>query len=156
MLKTNKKILSIDYGDKSIGMALYDIETDFFVPYKTIYRIKKNILRQSLREIVDIVLENNVIKIVLGLPLNEDDTENDRSKETYIFKELLEKRLKEIKKDIKIELLNEYNTTYEATEYMKDYGLNKDNIIKNIDTISALVILKDYINNKEVGNVIKK
>ena len=52
MLKTNKKILSIDYGDKSIGLALYDIETDFFMPYKTIYRVKKNILRKSLREIV--------------------------------------------------------------------------------------------------------
>ena len=43
MLKTNKKILGIDYGDKSIGLSLYDIETDFFSPYKTIYRERKNI-----------------------------------------------------------------------------------------------------------------
>ena len=156
MLKTNKKILSIDYGDKSIGLALYDIETDFFMPYKTIYRVKKNILRKSLREIVDIVIKNNVIEIILGLPLNHDGSENARTKETYIFKELLEKRLYDFNEDIKIELLNEYNTTYEAKEYMKDYGFNSEEILKNIDTISALVILKDYINKKEAENVIKK
>ena len=50
-----RKILGIDYGDFSIGLAIFDLETDFIFPYKTIFRDKANVLRKSIREIVDIV-----------------------------------------------------------------------------------------------------
>lgn len=150
MLKTNKKILGLDYGDKSIGLSLYDIETDFFSPYKTIYRDRKNVLRKSLREIIDVIIQNNVCTVVIGIPLNVDGTENERSKLTKEFKELLHSRLIDSGlNDIKIDMLNEYNTTYEARNYMKEYGFNNEDIKKNIDTISSLVILKDYVNKKE-------
>ena len=153
MLKTNIKILGLDYGDKSIGLSLYDIETDFFSPYKTIYRDKKNVLRKSLREIVDVIIQNNVSTVVIGIPLNVDGTENERSKLTKEFKELLHSRLIDSGlNDIKIDMLNEYNTTYEARNYMKEYGFNEEDIKKNIDTISSLVILKDYVNKKEKEN----
>ena len=153
MLKTNKKILGLDYGDKSIGLSLYDIETDFFSPYKTIYRHRKNVLRKSLREIIDVIIQNNVCKVVIGIPLNVDGTENERSKLTKEFKELLHSRLIDSGlNDIKIDMLNEYNTTYEARNYMKEYGFNNEDIKKNIDTISSLVILKDYVNKKEKEN----
>ena len=153
MLKTNKKILGLDYGDKSIGLSLYDIETDFFSPYKTIYRDRKNVLRKSLREIIDVIIQNNVCTVVIGIPLNVDGTENERSKLTKEFKELLHSRLIDSGlNDIKIDMLNEYNTTYEARNYMKEYGFNNEDIKKNIDTISSLVILKDYVNKKEKEN----
>ena len=153
MLKTNKKILGLDYGDKSIGLSLYDIETDFFSPYKTIYRDRKNIIRKSIREIVDIIIKNNVSIVVLGMPLNEDGSENERCTLTREFKELLNKRLIDSGVcDVKIDFINEFNTTYEAKEYMKEYGFNDEDIKKNIDTISSLVILKDYINMRENEN----
>ena len=152
MLKTNKKILSIDYGDKSIGLSLYDIETDFFSPYKTIYRDRKNILRKSLREIVDIIILNNVSIVVIGLPLNEDGTENDRCKFTREFRELLNNRLVDSGVSVHIDFINEYNSTYEAIDYMKGYGFNDEDIKKNIDTMSSLVILKDYVNVREKNN----
>ena len=152
MLKTNKKILSIDYGDKSIGLSLYDIETDFFSPYKTIYRDRKNILRKSLREIVDIIILNNVSIVVIGLPLNEDGSENDRCKLTREFRELLNNRLVDSGVSVHIDFINEYNSTYEAIDYMKGYGFNDEDIKKNIDTMSSLVILKDYVNVREKNN----
>ena len=153
MLKTNKKILGLDYGDKSIGLSLYDIETDFFSPYKTIYRERKNILRKTLREIINIIIQNNVSEVVIGIPLNEDGTENERCKLTREFKDLLYKRLIDCElNDIKIDFINEYNSTYEANNYMKEYGFNNEDIKKNIDTISSLVILKDYINMREKDN----
>ena len=153
MLKTNKKILGLDYGDKSIGLSLYDVETDFFSPLKTIYRDKKNIIRKSIREIVDIIIKNNVSIVVIGMPLNEDGSENERCKLTREFKELLNKRLVDSGvSDVKIDFINEFNTTYEAKEYMKEYGFNYEDINKNIDTISSLVILKDYVNMRKNEN----
>ena len=54
-----RKILGIDYGDFSIGLAVFDLETDFIYPLKTIFRAKANILRKSIREIVEIVNAEN-------------------------------------------------------------------------------------------------
>ena len=153
MLKTNLKILGIDYGDKTIGLSLYDIDTDFFSPYKTIYREKSNVLRKSLREIIDIIKENNVSSIVVGIPLNEDGSENQRSGLTKEFILTLKKRLIENNiLNVNVDMINEYNTTFEAKEYMKEYGFNEEDIKKNIDTISSLVILKDYIRMRENKN----
>lgn len=153
MLKTKEKILGLDFGDKSIGLSLYDVETDFFSPFKTIYRERPNVLRKSLRELVDIIIENNVSTIVIGIPFSDDGGINERSKKTIEFKDVLKSRLEENKlNNVKIELINEFNTTNEAKTYLKENGFKGDDIKKNIDTISALIILKDYIYKKEKEN----
>ena len=84
-----RKILGIDYGDFTIGLAIFDLETDFIYPYKTIFRAKANVLRKSIREIVDIVNAENVTDIVIGLPLNADGSEGDRVDKVKSFARML-------------------------------------------------------------------
>ena len=85
-----RKILGIDYGDFSIGLAIFDLETDFIFPYKTIFRAKANVLRKSIREIVEIIKIENITDIVIGLPLNADGTEGDRVEKVKNFAHMLE------------------------------------------------------------------
>ena len=80
-----QKILGIDYGDFSIGLAVFDLENDFIYPLKTIFRHKANVLRASLREIVEIVLNEGICKIVVGLPLNFDGSEGNRVEKVKAF-----------------------------------------------------------------------
>ena len=93
MCETKRKFLGIDYGDFTIGLAIFDVETDYIYPYKTIYRDRANVLRKSIREIVEIVDKENITDIVIGYPINMDDTEGDRVEKVKKFKNLLECKL---------------------------------------------------------------
>ena len=84
-----RKILGIDYGDFTIGLAIFDLETDFIYPYKTIFRAKANVLRKSIREIAEIVKTENITDIVIGLPLNADGSEGDRVEKVKSFAHML-------------------------------------------------------------------
>ena len=95
-----RKILGIDYGDFSIGLAIFDLETDFIYPLKTIFRAKANVIRKSIREIVEIVKAENVTDIVVGLPLNADGTAGERVEKVKTFAHMLENGLTNVGADI--------------------------------------------------------
>ena len=142
------KILGIDYGDISIGLAIFDIQIDFIYPVKTIFRKRKNALRKSLVEIEKVISENNIEKIVIGLPLNADGSESNRVKETKEFGEKLKNR---ISGDIVILFEDERWTTLEAKEIIAYKKLEKAEQKKYIDQIAASLILENYKNNNKGG-----
>ncbi len=146
----NKKILGIDYGDFTIGLAIFDLSLDFIYPYKTIFRDKENILRKSLREIIDIVKNEKITDIVIGLPLNFDGTEGERIDKVKHFKKMLETKLNavDLKKDyeysIDIHFQDERLSTKEAREILRNHGVKKENEKKIIDQVAAEIILQDF------------
>ena len=158
-----RKILGIDYGDFSIGLAIFDLEVDFIYPVKTIFRDKANVLRKSIREIVDIIKQKEVTDIVIGLPLNEDGTEGERVEKVKNFAKMLKNGLNAIcvedegKTEIvnkvqefknnncfKISFQDERLTTVEAKTILAERGIKKEDWKKNIDQIAAEIILQDY------------
>ena len=149
------KILGIDYGSLTIGLAIYDVETDFIYPLKTIKRSKENILRESLREIADIIDKENISKIVIGFPLSMDDSTNDRTILTKSFADKLKLR---ISKDIDIVFQDERLTSVEAKEILDKNNRKLKDQKKDIDQIAAMIILKDYKSmeneNKRIENTI--
>ena len=96
-----RKILGIDYGDFTIGLAVFDLEIDFIYPYKTIFRAKANVLRKSIREIAEIVKTENITDIVIGLPLNADGSEGDRVEKVNSFARMLSNGLANVGLDNK-------------------------------------------------------
>ena len=139
-----RKILGIDYGDFSIGLAIFDLETDFIFPYKTIFRAKANVLRKSIREIVEIIKVENITDIVIGLPLNADGTEGDRVEKVKNFANMLENGLINANCEPKIFFQDERLTTVEAKTILAERGIKKEDWKKNIDQIAAELILQDY------------
>ena len=163
---SKRKILGIDYGDFSIGLAIFDLETDFIFPYKTIFRAKANVLRKSVREIADIVEVENITDIVIGLPLNADGTEGDRVEKVKIFAKMLQNglvnanvvgananvvgakhceptRMGELHEP-PIYFQDERLTTVEAKTILAERGVKKEDWKKTIDQIAAEIILQDY------------
>lgn len=140
-----RKIIGIDYGDFTIGLAIFDLETDFIYPFKTVYREKSNILRKSIREIVKIIEAENVTDIVIGLPLNADGSEGDRVEKVKNFAKMLSNGLMNSNKSqMPINFQDERLTTVEAKSILKDNGIKKTEWKKNIDQIAAEIILQDY------------
>ena len=74
--------MGLDYGTKTVGVALSD---ELFItaqPFETIVREKANKLRKTLARIEEIIAAEGVTKIVLGLPKNMNNTEGERAKKT--------------------------------------------------------------------------
>ena len=142
-----RKILGIDYGDFTIGLAIFDLETDFIYPYKTIFRAKANVLRKSIREIAEIVKTENITGIVVGLPLNADGSEGDRVEKVKHFSTMLMNGVINVgfhELNIPIVFQDERLTTVEAKSILQERGIPKTEWKKNIDQIAAEIILTDY------------
>lgn len=157
-MSVNKnKILGIDYGDFSIGLAIFDFETKFCYPYKTIFREKANILRKSLREIIDIIEKEKITEVVIGYPLNMDDTEGERVEKVKTFAKMLNTKLECMCntnrrgspcEPVPIKFQDERLTTKEADEILKDRGIPKSKRKEFIDQVAAEIILNDYVSSK--------
>lgn len=166
-----KKILGIDYGDFTIGLAIFDLGNDFIYPYKTIFRKKANVLRKSIREIVDIIKVESITDIVIGLPLNTDGTEGDRVEKVKSFANMLKNGIVNSQKvaannavgvsDIvgakpcdpnrmgelhepQIYFQDERLTTVEAKSILAEHKVKKEDWKKTVDQIAAEIILQDF------------
>lgn len=137
------RILGLDYGTKTVGVAISDPLLLTAQELETIVRKRPNALRHTLGRIQEICDEYKVEKIILGYPRNMDDSEGFRCEETLEFKKLLEKRV-----DIPIELLDERLTTVYADEILEESGVAKKDRKKVIDQIAAAIILQDYLDNR--------
>jgi putative Holliday junction resolvase len=138
------RILGLDYGTKTVGVAISDPLLLTAQEFETITRERASALRHTLVRIKEICEEYQVDRIILGYPRNMDDTEGFRCQDTLEFKKLLEKRV-----DIPIELVDERLTTVYADEILEESGVAKSERKKYIDQIAAAIILQEYLDNKE-------
>lgn len=134
------RILGLDYGSKTVGVAMTDALGMTVQPYKTIQRDRESKLRQTLSEIAEIVEQYQIEKIVMGLPLNMDDTEGDRAVKTRDFAEKLKLRVA-----VPIEFTDERLTTMEAEEILDQSGIPRSEQKKVIDQVAAQLILEQYL-----------
>ena len=134
------RILGLDYGSKTVGVAITDPMGITVQPLKTIIRDRESALRKTLKEIQEIVEENDVEKIILGLPLNMNDTEGDRAKLTREFADKLKLRV-----SVPIEFEDERLTTMEAAEILDESGVKRSEQKRVIDQVAAQLILEQYL-----------
>ncbi|MCR4830130.1 MAG: Holliday junction resolvase RuvX [Pseudobutyrivibrio sp.] len=139
------RILGLDYGTKTVGVAISDPLLLTAQELETITRERASALRHTLVRIKEICEEYQVEKIILGYPRNMDDSEGFRCEETKEFRKLLEKRV-----DIPIEYVDERLTTVYADEILEESGVAKRDRKKFIDQIAAAIILQDYLDNYKV------
>ncbi|MGL4647546.1 MAG: Holliday junction resolvase RuvX [Mycoplasmoidaceae bacterium] len=128
-------ILAIDYGTKKFGLAIAFL--DIPMPYEAIDHLNN---AQTIRKIKEIVFEEKIDLIILGIPLNKLGADTQRS---LLVKEFLNELKAEIQ--IEIKLVNEENTTKDSLSLFKDSNYSKKQIIKMKDSVSAFHILKRYL-----------
>jgi RNAse H domain protein, YqgF family len=137
--------MGLDYGSKTIGVAISDALGLTAQPLETIERSGENKLRRSLARIAEIVREKDIKKIVVGLPINMDGRSGERAALTLEFVEKLKLRV-----DIPIVMQDERLTTVEADEILDESGVKRQDRKQFIDQIAAGIILKEYM-EKENG-----
>ncbi len=138
----SNRILGLDYGTKTVGVAISDPLLLTAQELETITRDRASALRHTLVRIKELCDEYQVELIILGYPRNMDDSEGFRCEDTIKFKDLLAKRV-----DIPIELVDERLTTMYADEILDESGVHKKDRKKYIDQIAAAIILQDYLDN---------
>ncbi len=142
ILKPHMRIMGLDYGSKTVGVAVCDLLGLTAQAVETITRKEENKLRKTLRRIEELIGEYEVTSIVLGYPANMDDSEGERAVKTKEFKDILEKRT-----GLPVTLWDERLTTVEADEILEESGVPAYDRKKVIDKIAAGIILQDYLEN---------
>lgn len=138
------RYLGLDLGTKSLGISISDRTNTIASVYKTIYFDEGDYdaLLIPLKEIVE---EEDISKIVLGLPKNMNNTLGFRSLETIEFQKKLEAYL-----NIEVVLQDERLTTIEAEHYMLQADLSRKKRKQKKDELAANIILQTYL-DKEKG-----
>ncbi len=138
------RIMGLDYGSKTVGVAVCDPLGFTAQAVETIVRKEENKLRRTCRRIEALIQEYEITSIVLGYPKNMDDSAGERAKKTEEFKEILEKRT-----GLPVVLWDERLTTIEADEILRDSGVPASERKKVIDKVAAGIILQSYLNAME-------
>ena len=86
------RIMGLDFGSKTVGVAISDALLITAQGIEIIRRKEENKLRKTLARIEQLIVEYDVEEIVLGYPKNMNDTLGDRIVKTEEFKEMLERR----------------------------------------------------------------
>ena len=138
------RIMALDYGSATVGVAMTDPLGITVQPSETITRKQENHLRRTCSRIEELIRENGIDLIVIGLPLNMDGTEGERAQKSREFGAMIERRT-----GIRTAFQDERLTTVAADEILDDLGIDHKERKKHIDAIAASIILQDYINAGE-------
>ena len=141
------RIMGLDFGSKSVGVAISDELLLTAQGIEIIRRKEENKLRQTLARIEELIVEYGVEEIVLGLPKNMNATEGIRVELTNEFKEKLERRT-----GLSVHTWDERLTTVAADKAMIEAGIRREKRKDYVDMIAATFILQgylDYRKNKE-------
>ena len=138
------RIMGLDYGTKTVGVALSDAMLMIAQPYETIPRERPAQLRKTRQRLEVIIKEQEVGEIVLGLPKNMNNTEGERAAATREFQEMLERRTL-----LPVYLQDERLTTIEADRILEETGVAHSARKEHIDKIAAAIILQTYLDGRQ-------
>ena len=136
------RILGLDYGSKTVGVAVSDPLGLTAQSVETIWRKQENKLRQTLARIEELAAEYQAEKIVLGLPKNMNNTIGERAEKTLEFREMLERRT-----GLPVVMWDERLTTVEAERTLMEASVSRENRKQYLDQLAAVFILQGYLDS---------
>ena len=134
------RVIGLDYGSKTVGVALSDELMLTAQPLTTIHRDRPTKLRQTLAQIEQIIEQYDVDRIVVGWPKTLDNEEGERCEKTKEFGDMLENRT-----GLEIIYQDERLTTAQADGVLEQGGIRKDKRKQYIDKMAASLILQNYL-----------
>jgi len=133
------RILGIDYGDRTIGLAVSD---KMLITAQALQSYKVKNKEEDFQFFKNLASKYNITEIVIGLPLRMDGSEGSRVKKTKHFASWLKKSL-----DIPVIYWDERLTTKQALRIMREKRLSNKKKKELVDQISAVLILSTYLNS---------
>ena len=136
------RIMGLDYGGATMGVAVSDEMLLIAQPLETIRREREKQLRTTYRRIEELIREYDVGKIVLGLPLNMNDTVGERALIAESVAEDLRRRT-----GLEVIMQDERLTTVEAHRILDEAGMDWKKKAEVVDKIAASIILQSYLDS---------
>lgn len=134
LLQREARLLGIDLGTKTIGLALSDVTRAVATPLRTIKRGKFTIDAKKIAEIVE---KNQVGALVIGLPLNLDGTEGPRAQSTRAFARNLSQHVA-----VPIAFWDERLSTAAVERHLIEADASRKRRAEVIDRMAAAYILQ--------------
>ena len=136
------RIMGLDYGTKTVGIAISDALGLTAQGIETIQRKEENKLRRTLARIEELVSEYEVEKIVLGFPKHMNNDIGERAEKSLEFRDMLARRT-----GLEVIMWDERLTTVEAERTLIESIVRRENRKKYIDKIAAIFILQGYLDS---------
>ncbi len=138
------RILGLDYGSRTVGVAVSDPLGLTAQPLMTIERKEEDKLRRTLAQIEELASQYEVERIVLGFPCNMNRTVGERGRKVLAFQEMLIRRT-----GLPVTLWDERLTTAEAERTLIEAKVRREDRKRVIDSMAASLILQGYLEKKE-------
>lgn len=135
--------MGLDVGNKTIGVALSD---PMFLLANALETIKRKKASLDIERIKELVEENDVNLVVVGLPKNMNNTIGPQAMRVISFVDLLKKQV-----DVEVVYEDERMTTIQSEAVLMDMEVRRENRKKYIDKIAATFILQTYLDRRKNG-----
>ena len=137
------RVMGLDYGSKTVGVAVSDPLGLTAQGIETIWRKDENKLRKTCARIEELIREYEVGSIVLALPRHMNSDVGDRAEKSLEFGEMLRRRT-----GLEVIMWDERLTTVEAERTLIESNVRREDRKKYIDKIAAVFILQGYLDSK--------
>lgn len=132
----------MDFGAKTVGVAISDALLLTAQGVETIERKEENKLRRTCARIEELIQEYEVGMIVLGFPKHMNNDIGERAKKSLEFQKMLKRRT-----GLEVIMWDERLTTAAAEQTLIESGVRRENRKKYIDKIAAVFILQGYLDS---------
>lgn len=129
--------MGLDVGDKTIGVAISD---PFFLTAQGLYTIKRIGIKKDLKEILDLIEKHEIIRIVIGLPKNMNNSIGPQGEKVMEFAEKLKRRT-----NVEVVFQDERLTTVSAERILIEGNVSRKKRKEKIDTVAATYILQGHL-----------
>ncbi len=136
------RIMGLDYGSKTVGVAMSDPLGITAQAVETIWRKDENKLRKTCARIEELISEYEVERIVLGLPKHMNNDLGERAEKALAFGEMVKRRT-----GLEVVMWDERLTTVEAERTLIENNVRRENRKQYIDKIAAVFILQGYLDS---------
>lgn len=136
------RIMGLDYGSKTVGVAMSDPLGITAQAVETIWRKDENKLRKTCARIEELISEYGVERIVLGLPKHMNNDLGERAQKVLEFGEMVKRRT-----GLEVVMWDERLTTVEAERTLIENNVRRENRKQYIDKIAAVFILQGYLDS---------
>ena len=134
--------MGLDYGSKTVGVAMSDPLGITAQAVETIWRKDENKLRKTCARIEELINEYEVERIVLGLPKHMNNDLGERAQKALAFGEMVKRRT-----GLEVVMWDERLTTVEAERTLIENNVRRENRKQYIDKIAAVFILQGYLDS---------
>ncbi|MCD7764326.1 MAG: Holliday junction resolvase RuvX [Lachnospiraceae bacterium] len=139
------RVMGLDYGSKTVGVAVSDPLGLTAQGVEIIRRTQENKLRRTLARIEELAAQYEVTEIVLGYPKNMNNTIGERAEKSLAFREMLMRRT-----GLPVVMWDERLTTVAANRTLMETGVRREHRKEYVDMIAAVYILQGYLDR--IGN----